>query len=87
MMAFIILVFSVSALASDKDPADCTNCFDIPDPYHDCFEKNTPPVNISIPKTPSEKTYDKSCSSCDARQRKQVEKRLKEKKSEGEKNE
>jgi hypothetical protein len=85
MLAFGILIFSVAAFASDKDPADCTIFFDNADLYNDCFKKNSPPAIGSIPKKPSEKIKDESCSSCDARQRQQVKERLKKKKSEGEK--
>lgn len=84
MLAFVILVFSVSASASDKDPTGCTNFVDNQGLYNDCLKKNSPPAIDSIPKKPSEKIKDESCSSCDARQRQRVKDRLKKKKSEGE---
>ncbi len=85
MMAFVILIFSVAASASDKDSAECSIFFDNADLYNDCLKNNSPPAIGSIPKKPSEKINDESCSSCDARQRQQVKERLKKNKSEGEK--
>jgi hypothetical protein len=85
MIAFVIIIFSVSAIATDEDPADCTIFFDNPYLYNDCLKKKSPPAIGSIPKNPSEKINDESCSSCDARQRQQVKERLKKKKSGGEK--
>jgi hypothetical protein len=77
MIVFAILVFSVSASASDKDPAGCIKFFDNPVLYNDCLNKKFPSVNGSIPKKSSEQIKDESCSSCDARQRQKVKNRLK----------
>jgi len=85
MIAFVILIFSVAASATDKDPADCTIILDNPYLYNDCLKKKSSPVKDSNPKKPSEQLKDESCSSCDARQRQRVKERLKKKKSEGEK--